>query len=346
MHPDKQYYYDPDTCSFVEAEPDRKDQFRKAGYVAALVLVLAGLIAWAMDAQLIGTPEEQALKAENEALQEKLDEVGSKMGFLTDQIGKLSERDRELYRALLQVEPISEDVQQMGVGGNDPYSDYDRFEKGTSTLLKETAKTLDELERQVSLQSASYRELAAYAEQREDRLLQLPAIRPANGLIVSGYGMRMHPILKVRKMHAGIDVLLHVGTPVYATGDGVIRRAGYSPTYGKYVDINHTAAGYMTRYAHLSEIPDEIKRGVTVKRGQMIALSGNTGRSTGPHLHYEVRDSQGRTLNPFNFFVPDMKPSNYLQMLEEVKRFDQHPNFDQMMEGGDENEHALSDAAH
>lgn len=322
MEQNTQYRYDPETCSFVEVETDRSDLLRKAGIVLGLALVLAVAAAWMMDLHVIRTPQEQALRSENEALEQQLTRATSQMSALSDELSRLSEKDRELYRTLLQIEPISDDVRKVGVGGADAYSEFDRFGMQTAQLLKETATTLDQLERQVTLQGASYRELTRFAERRDQRLRELPAIRPTEGPVVSGYGMRHHPILKVRKMHAGTDFLVRTGTPIIVTGDGVVRRAEYSPTYGNYVDVLHQTAGYVTRYAHMSEFADGIRRGVKVERGQELGLSGNTGRSTGPHLHYEVRDTKGRTLDPINFFVPDMSPKNFYQLVERTKAYE------------------------
>jgi murein DD-endopeptidase MepM/ murein hydrolase activator NlpD len=133
--------------------------------------------------------------------------------------------------------------------------------------------------------------------------------------------MRQHPVLKVRKMHAGVDFLLRRGTPVMATGDGEVRRATRNPAYGNFVEIAHPEAGYFTRYAHLSEIPDAIRRGVDVKRGDTIGYSGNTGRSTGPHLHYEVHNQSGQTLDPMRFFVPDMTPEEYHELEQRTQEY-------------------------
>jgi murein DD-endopeptidase MepM/ murein hydrolase activator NlpD len=311
MSQDETYYYDPERCAYVKVESSWTKRLKLLAGIAGLVLVLTALAVWAVDVQWVVTPEEQALKTENEKLKEQLSQANEKMGTLASRLDHLEQRDRKLYRTLFAMKPISSDVREMGVGGTDPYASFDRFSEGTADLLKETASTLDKLERQVSLQGASYRELTRVAENRQERLAQLPAIRPANGSIVSGYGMRHHPILKVRKMHAGVDFLLHRGTPVVATAQGVVKRTGHISTYGKYIDIRHEAAGYVTRYAHLSEIGDDIRRGQEVERGQEIGLSGNTGRSTGPHLHYEVRDLEGRALDPMNFFVPDMTPERF-----------------------------------
>lgn len=173
----------------------------------------------------------------------------------------------------------------------------------------------------MSLQKSSYQELFDVAKQRQDRLRQLPAIRPANGRIVSNYGMRKHPILKVRKMHEGIDFLLRRGTPVMATAQGTVQRAEESPSFGKVIEIQHPESEYMTRYAHLSEIPDDIYRGAPVQRGDTIGYSGNSGLSTGPHLHYEVHRLDGPALNPMDFLVPDMSPESYRELERRTQQY-------------------------
>jgi len=318
---DQRYYYDSETCSFVEVERTWTDVLAYAGQILGLAVVLTGLVVWAMDAYWLKTPEEEALRVENKALEQQLDRVGGRMTMISSKLDTLEQRDERLYRRLFQIEPISNDVRQVGVGGTDPYKEFDRMDEGTASLLKSTAQKLDKLERQMSLQSTSYRELARVAQDRSTRLSQLPAIRPANGPIVSGYGMRYHPILKVRKMHEGVDFLLRVGTPVMATGSGVVEEATQIPSYGKHIEIRHPEAEYTTLYAHLSEIPDTIAPGARVERGDLIGYSGNTGRSTGPHLHYEVHDRNDRTLDPMHFFVPDMSPEDYHQLEERTHRY-------------------------
>ncbi len=317
----QKYYYDPETCSFEKVESTWKDWAAYIGRILGLAFVLAIFGIWAMDMQWVSTPQEKTLRAENEALEQQLDQVNNRMGELSSQLDKLAARDERLFRRHFEIEPISEDIRKVGVGGADPYGEFNQMGEETASLLKNTAQKLDKIERQVSLQGSSYRELSEVAEKRQDRLEQLPAIRPAEGPIVSGYGMRHHPILKVRKMHSGVDFLLRVGTPVVATANGVIRRATYNSTYGNHVDIRHPEAGYMTRYAHLSEIPDTIGRGTTIARGDVIGYSGNSGRSTGPHLHYEVHEQAGQTLNPTHFFVPDMTPENYSELEERTQQY-------------------------
>lgn len=321
MNRDQKYYYDPETCTFVEVERTWTDTVAHYGQIVGLAVILTGLAVWGIDVYWVTTPEEQSLKVENKALERQLDRVNGRMSTLSAQLDTLEKRDQTLYRRLFEMEPISEDVRQVGVGGSDPYEQFDEMGRDASTLLRKTAEKLDKLERQVSLQGESYRELSEVAEERQERLTQLPAIRPANGPIVSGYGMRQHPILKVRKMHAGVDFLLRPGTPVMSAADGRVRQATTSPAYGNFVEIRHPDAGYLTRYAHLKEIPDGIRPGVEVERGDTIGYSGNSGRSTGPHLHYEVHDQSGQTLDPMRFFVPDMTPEKYHRLEERTEEY-------------------------
>ncbi len=318
MAKNRYYYYDENTFSFVELKPKRSKVIKRSALVLLVSLVLAGFISWGMD-RVIGTPQELALIEENAALQEQLSHVRERMREFSAELTMLSQSDQNLYRTILQADPVSEDVLMLGIGGNNQYEGFDKFNPNTSELLKETSRQLDELERKVNFQNDSYRELAALAEKRSDWLVQMPAILPANGRVTSGFGQRFHPILKVSRMHAGIDILLPVGSAVYATGDGRILETGRNSGLGNFVKVQHPATGYVTVYGHLSEIPSEIKRGKQVKRGERIGLSGNSGMSTAPHLHYEVRDASRRPFNPIYFFLPSMTPDQYREMFESLE---------------------------
>ena len=324
MNPETEYRYDPETCRFVEVEETPLEKAKRYSWMLIAVVVFAGALAWAMEAELIRTPTEHALKNENEVLHSQLERATGQLEVLSDEVDELATRDESLYRTLLQVEPISDDVRQVGVGGSDQYREFDRFEEDTATLLRETEALLDKMERQVGLQGASYRELVRYAEQRKDRLAQLPVLRPVNGHIVSTYGYRTDPILGVRRMHAGIDFVTRVGSPVVAPADGIVLESTYSRSYGNYVDLRHPETGYITRYAHLSEAAEGIRPGTRVSRGELIAYTGNSGRSTGPHLHYELRTENGETLNPINFFVPDMTPRAYVNLAAQDDQHELH----------------------
>ena len=317
MSKNRYYHYDHETCSYVEVEPSRTKLYVQLSAMAVSTLVLALLLALGLD-RTVESPQELALQEENVALQEQLGLAGQRIQNFASRLDELSEADQNLYRLLLQADPISEDVRQVGVGGTDPYEKFDRFSSSTSKLLRETAQQLDQLERQISLQNSSYRELSDLAETHQLALEQLPAIMPANGKVTSFFGMRNHPILKIRKLHPGVDIPVDTGTPVYATGDGFVEKAEYNVNgYGYHVVIVHPKAGYKTLYAHLSKIPSNIQPGRRVKRGERVGLSGNTGLSKAPHLHYEVHDLEGGRLNPIRFFAPSMTPQQYKALLAE-----------------------------
>ena len=319
MPRNRYYYYDETACSFVEVKPKRTRQYVQASLVVVVALVLAGLLSLSLNA-FVGTPHELALEGENEALQAHLAQTQERIASLQEQLEGLASSDRELYRTLLDAEPIPDDVRQAGVGGADRYERFSGFSTPTADLLRSTAEQLDAVERQISVQNASFRELKALAAEYSARFAQVPAIVPTDGPIVSGYGMRHHPILGINRMHKGVDILVGTGTPVYATAEGKVAFAGRGSGYGIHVIIEHRAAGYRTLYAHLSEISDHIRPGRTVERGEEIALSGNTGLSKAPHLHYEVRKLDDKPINPLAFFAPDLTPQAYKDLLAEAER--------------------------
>lgn len=313
------YYYDHESCAFVELK-DRPRRLRiQVAVIASLAVVLALVLTWGMD-HYIETPQELALKAENSALQTQLRSVIGRMERVSEELAQLAETDQNLYRSLLEAEPISDDVRQVGIGGTDPYAEFDRFSLSAASLLRSSGRQLDRLERQLNLQRDSYRELTLLASDHAEALKELPAIIPTDGPVVSGYGMREHPILRVRRMHYGLDVQVPRGTPVVAAGDGVVLEVGRGNGFGNYVKIEHPTAGYVTLYAHLSRFADGLRKGRKVSRGDVIAYSGNSGLSSAPHLHYEVHDPEGRALNPVYFFAPSMTPAAYQELLEQSER--------------------------
>ncbi len=319
MQKGKRYYYDPEACSFVELQLSRKERIFKYTAFTLLSLLLASLFTLALD-RLFQTPYELALESENETLREHLQSIGDRMRSVQEELAHLSESDQRLYRALLEAEPISNDVRQMGVGGTDAYEEFSAFSGATARLLRESAQTIDQLERQISLQASSYRELTRIADEHKVQLDEVPAILPADGPIVSGYGMRRHPILKIVRPHRGIDILVPTGSSVVAPGDGVVSEVGRGGGLGRFVRISHPTVGYVTTFAHLSEIPAGIMKGRRVKRGDVVGISGNTGLSKAPHLHYEVRDEGGKPYNPVYFFAPTMTPAQYEKLLAESQK--------------------------
>ncbi|NQV72743.1 M23 family metallopeptidase [bacterium] len=318
MAANKFYHFDEETYSFVEVPVSRKRHWARLGWMALFAVILASGVTWGLDG-IVKTPEELALLDENQALQRQLRSVNSRIDNVTEELEKLQSMDQDFYRTLLNAGETSDDVLQVGVGGSDPYPEFNRFSTSTSTILTRTATKIDQLERQILLQNESYRELASLAEAHEIQLAEMPAILPVNGRITSGYGSRFHPVLKITRPHPGLDFHAPVGTPVYATGDGVIEEATSGAGLGRYVKIEHATAGYVTVYAHLSRIAPGLKKGKSIKRGDVIGYSGNSGLSEAPHLHYEVRDLSGRSLNPLFFLAPSMTPAAYEQLLKDAE---------------------------
>jgi murein DD-endopeptidase MepM/ murein hydrolase activator NlpD len=313
------YYFDENSCEFREVrETASGKSFRIFGILLAVV-ILAGALTWGLD-QVFRTPQELALMEENRALQDQLTRVGKRIDEVSDELATLRDTDESLYRTLLNADGIPGDVRQVGVGGTEQYPEYDRFSPSTGRLLTQTSVSLDQLERQLAFQTDSYRELTRLADEHSEAMAEMPAIFPVNGRVTSGFGRRMHPVLGVKRMHYGLDFHAPVGTPVHATGDGSILQTGRSSGLGRFVKIEHKATGYVTVYGHLSEVPRNIRRGRTVERGEVIGFSGNTGLTNAPHLHYEVRDSDGRSLNPVFFVAPSMTPAEYERLLAEADR--------------------------
>jgi murein DD-endopeptidase MepM/ murein hydrolase activator NlpD len=307
------YYYDHEACTFVEVQPKPHKVVLQSVLVLALALVLAGAGMWAVY-ETSSTPKEVALAQENRALQQQLATNGQRFTELSERLDELAETDRDLYRTIFQADPISDEVRQVGVGGASS-TEFDGFAESTSRLLRDNDDALEKLERQVSLQRSSYDELIDLAAERAEAIPQMPAILPTSGPLTSGFGMRKHPIHRVYKMHAGVDFSIPTGTPVYATGDGVIAFAGVSSGYGLNVRIRHPKAKRVTLYAHLSEIPEGIRPGARVERGDVIGKSGNTGLSTSPHLHYEIRRLNDEAVNPIYSFAPGVRPSEYHELV-------------------------------
>lgn len=310
------FYYDHEACTFVEVRPQPLKRLMRFGLWLGLALVFAAAGTWAVYAHTT-SPEELALKQENRALQQQIVQSRTHYETISKDLESLSELDRDLYRTIFQADPISDDVRQVGVGGSADRS-FDRFSASTARVLRENTASLEELERRVALQRSSYEELMELARARAEAIPQMPAILPIQAPLTSGFGMRRHPILRVYRMHSGVDFPAPTGTPVYATGDGIVEFAGTSSGYGVTIRIRHPKAERITLYAHLSRFADGIQVGSRVERGQVIAYSGNTGMSTAPHLHYEIRDLNNEPMNPVYSFAPGVRPSEYRELLRQA----------------------------
>lgn len=304
------FYYDSERCEFIPIEYDLKKKLIHSfsfWFINGIVLATFGI---AILTNFIGTPAEIMLKDENQALVEQLKRAESSITDIEEQLHTISKLDNEMYRTILGLDPVTEDLRMAGTGGSDAYSEFDYYSEGASEILRSTASKLDRLERRLGVQKVSFAEVKSYYNTNQERLKSIPAIRPVNGIIISGFGMRIHPVLRYKRMHEGIDFRADIATEVYATGDGVIKFAGRNGTFGNLIEINH-GFGFVTRYAHLSNFADNMRAGKEIKRGDLIGYTGNTGLTEGPHLHYEVL-VKNRPIDPLTYLIADVTPEEYL----------------------------------
>ncbi|MFB6257246.1 MAG: peptidoglycan DD-metalloendopeptidase family protein [Flavobacteriales bacterium] len=259
------------------------------------------------------------LQKENQRLLKQYEKLNREFKKVDRTLAKVQKRDDSLYRTIFGAEPIPQNVRQAGVGGADRYKHL-RDQPHSQLLVKAHSK-LDQLKKELKVQKNSFQELMRLARQKRKFMTHVPAIRPLRedriDHIASGFGMRFHPIYRVLKMHSGIDFTADIGTPVHVTGDGVVTRVEKDRAgYGHNVLVDH-GHGFETLYAHLSEF--KVKKGDKVQRGEVVGLTGNTGTSTGPHLHYEViRD--GKKVDPVNHFFSDLTPKEYRRVVNAAER--------------------------
>ena len=312
------YYYDSETLSYRKIE---RKKGRRLGFavIAVLGMFLAGFLLLLVYINLpqIQTPREKALQRELENMELQYAVLDKKMDLAEKVLADVQERDNNLYRVYFGADPISEEQRRAGFGGVNRYRDLEGYKN--SELIIETSKRMDVLSKQIVIQSKSLDKIVGLAKEKEELLAAMPAIQPVENKnlkrMASGYGMRMHPILKYRKMHTGMDFSAPRGTPVYATGDARVKKASRGGGYGNLIILDH-GFGYETYYAHLHEF--EVRRGERVERGEIIGYLGSSGLSTAPHLHYEVH-KDGRVVNPINFYHGDLTSEEYDIMLEQAQ---------------------------
>jgi hypothetical protein len=226
----------------------------------------------------------------------------------------IQQRDDNLYRVVLQSDPVADAVRQAGYGGTNRYEEL--MDMANSELVINTTQKMDLLNRQLYIQSQSFDEVVELCKNHDEMLECIPAIQPVSNKnlkqTASGYGLRIDPIYKTTKFHEGMDFSANIGTPVYATGNGRVKKAGWQSGYGKLIIIDH-GFGYETWYAHLNDY--DVRPGQKVVRGEVIGEVGNTGKSTGPHLHYEVH-VKGKVVNPVNYYFMDLSAEDYDKMIE------------------------------
>ncbi|MEG1617736.1 MAG: M23 family metallopeptidase [Bacteroidales bacterium] len=293
--------------------------FYKEGRIhQALRILLIGLIAGGSCFGLIfyffGSPQERRVIEQQKLLLQQYELLEKRMDEALAVLDDIRERDDHLYRVMLQSEPISSHTRQASFENIKRYEEL--FSLPDAELVVSTTRKMDLLARQLYIQSNSFDEILTLGKTHEEKLRRIPAIQPVSNKdlrrTASGYGWRIDPIYKTRKLHEGMDFSAPIGTSVFATGDGVVLKSGWQQGYGYTVEIDH-GFGYKTVYAHLNKIKS--RQGAKVSRGDLIGEVGNTGKSTGPHLHYEVR-LKGKPMNPMNYYFMDLTPEEYDAMTQ------------------------------
>jgi murein DD-endopeptidase MepM/ murein hydrolase activator NlpD len=315
------YYYDPKTLSYRKIEKSPANRLRSVLFAVAAVL-LAGFFVHLTFINLFDSPKEKRLKRELENMKIQYSILNERFDQVSDVLADLQERDDNIYRVIFEAEPIPASVREAGFGGANRYKKFEGYDN--SDLIKRTATRLDRITKQVYVQSKSFDEIVELAADKKEFLASIPAIQPVANedlkRMASGYGWRTDPFTKTRKFHHGMDFSAETGTPIYATGDGkVIRADSKSSGFGRHIRIDH-GYGYITIYAHLNEY--NVRVGQKVKRGDLIGFVGNTGRSRGPHLHYEVH-LNGERLNPVNFYYGELTAEEFSRLIEMASQTNQ-----------------------
>ena len=317
------YYYDPDTLSYRKIEPKKSRKYRNMFLflLGAGLFGLFGLILL-LNTSFVNTPRELSLQREVTNYELQFELLDKKMEQIEQVLANIEDRDNNIYRLYFEANPIPEEQRRAGFGGVNRYKSLEGY--NNSDMIIASTRRLDIIQKQLVIQSKSLDEITKLAEEKEKLLAAIPAIQPIKNdqltRMASGFGWRSDPFTKARKMHWGMDFTALRGTPIYASGDGKVARADNSASgFGKHIRIDH-GYGYLTIYAHLSKY--NVKKGQSVKRGDLIGFVGSTGRSQAPHLHYEVW-KDGIRIDPINFYYGSLSAEEFENMLKYAKQENQ-----------------------
>jgi murein DD-endopeptidase MepM/ murein hydrolase activator NlpD len=310
------YYYDSETLSYRKIKRKKVTTFKYAmGFLVGAALF--GFLSFFIASQYIESPKERQMARELQNMDLQYELLNKRMDDAIAALENVEERDNAIYRLYFEANPIPDEQRRAGFGGINRYKKFDGFDN--TQLISETNKRLDILEKAIVVQSKSLDEIAKLAEDKEKFLEAIPAIQPINNLnltrMASGYGYRTDPFTKIRKFHFGMDFTAPRGTPIYASGNGIVKRADNSSTgYGNHIRIDH-GFGYTSLYAHLYKY--NVKVNQRVKRGDLIGFVGSTGRSEAPHLHYEIF-KDGERINPINFYYGNLSADEFNVLLKKA----------------------------
>ncbi|MFT3753219.1 MAG: M23 family metallopeptidase [Paludibacter sp.] len=309
----KKFHFNPETLSYEQIEHTIA-HWLKQFMIHALSGLSLGVIFFFIFVSTVQSPEEKQLNEEKRNMQAQYKVLERQFDEMQTVLTDIQQRDDNMYRVVFQADPIPLSVRK-GTSANTQY--YQQLlDMTNSEVVVSTTKKLNELKKQLYIQSKSFDDLVIMTKNKDAMLLCLPAIQPVANkdlkYMASGYGWRIDPVYHTRRFHAGMDFTAPTGTPIYATANGTIMSAGWKQGYGNCVEINH-GYGYVTLYGHMSAI--KTNAGKAVKRGEVIGLVGSTGKSTGPHLHYEVH-LRGQIMNPANYYYLDLSPADYDRMIQ------------------------------
>jgi len=307
------YRFDKDSLSYSKIVLSGKQRFLRVGtyFLATLIIAIIYNVVFAV---FFDTPKEKGLKREIQLMKEQYTKIENRFSLVANTLEDLKQRDDNIYRVIFEAEPLPPNVRRAGYGGVREYVDITGFDN--AELVRNTAKKLDHLMKQVVVQSRSYDDIVDLAKNKEKMMASIPAIMPISNKdltrTASGWGWRIHPIYKIRKFHKGMDFTAPTGAEIFATGDGVVEVVQSSQRgYGKKVIVNH-GFGYKTLYAHMNGF--NVRKGQKVKRGDVLGFVGSTGLSTAPHLHYEVH-KDGDAVNPIHYYFNDLNAEEYERMI-------------------------------
>ena len=312
----EKYRFNPESLQYDQINHTLRDKLLNfLTYFTASIII--AVIYFLVFSHFFDLPKERILKREVNQLTLQYEILNKQLDLISNVIEDMQHRDDNIYRVVFNTDPVSQSVRTAGFGGVNRYAELEGYEN--SDLIIETARRLDILKKQAYVQSTSYDQVIEMAVNKEEMLASIPSIQPVAirdvRRIAGTFGMRIHPIYKITLPHSGHDFSASIGTDVYATGNGVVSRIVQSRSrrdYGTFIEIDH-GYGYKTFYAHLDKV--NVRRGQEVKRGDVIGNVGNTGASTAPHLHYEVR-LNNRAVDPVNYYFNDLSPDDYDAMIE------------------------------
>ena len=310
------YYFDSDNLEFVPIKNTLGNRiYRLSLFLISSVIFGAFITVILFNTDFVNTPKEIVQEREIDNYELQLKVLNKKLEQVESTLANIEKRDNNLYRAYFEASPIPEDQRKAGFGGVNRYDYLEGFE--SSDLIVNTTERLDILTKELVIQSKSLDEIELLAKNKESLLSSIPSIQPVNSSalrrMASGYGYRIDPFTKARRMHFGMDFSAPRGTEIYATGDGTVTRAdSRAAGFGKHVRIDH-GFGYVTIYAHMDSY--KVVKGDKVKRGDLIGYVGSSGRSVAPHLHYEIV-KDGVKINPINFYSGSLSPAEFEELVK------------------------------